>query len=60
MASSTTLIFSNIASARRAKSAPYAEAMRFGNVAASSAVASMAGPLVIRTSSPGPAIAGVT
>ena len=34
--------------------------MRFGNVAAKSAVASMAGPLVITTSSPAPAIAGVT
>ncbi len=59
-ASGTTVIRSNSASAAFTTSSPTPLARRSGNVAANSAVASMAAPFVTTSASPGRAIFGVT
>ena len=58
VASGTTVICSNSASAARTTSAPTPSASRSGNVAANNAVASIAAPFVTITRSPGRAIVG--
>ncbi len=60
VASGTTVIRSNSASAARTTSSPTPRDSRSGNVAANSAVASIAAPFVTITRSPGLAICGVT